>query len=82
MERRHKVDEIHLKIDNLIPFVNETSMGFVIQWTSDIGLGEYTVCKMSNSDEWIADSEYMDNNEDKDFIKKLMELFIEKLTMI
>lgn len=82
MERRHKVDEIHLKIDDLIPFVTEAAMGFVIQWTSDIGWGEYTVCKRSNSDEWIADSEYMDNNEDKDFIKKLMELFIEKLTMI
>ena len=80
--RKHDVNEINLKIENLIPFVNESARGFIIQWVSDIGWGEYTIFKMNESNEWIADSEYMDNNENKDFIKKLMELFIEKLTMI
>ena len=81
MSRRFGVDEIHLQIDDLIPFRNERDVGFIIQWYSDIGFGEYTVFKPNGSDEWIGDSEHMDNNEDKDFVKKLMELFIEKLTI-
>ena len=79
MGRRHKVDEIHLQIDDVIPFVNEQHSGFVIQWSSDIGFGEYQIYKSNYSDNWRGDSEYMDRNDDKDFIKELMKLFIEKL---
>lgn len=79
MGRRHKVDEIHLQIDDLVPFVNEKYMGFIIEWSSDIGFGEYTVYRTYDSEEWKAESEHMDNNEDKDFIKELMKLFIAKL---
>ena len=81
MSRKHKVDEIHLQIDNLIPFINERCVGFIIQWYSDIGFGEYTIYQPNGSNEWKADSEYMDKNEDKDFIKELMKLFIEKLSI-
>lgn len=80
--RKHDVNEINLKIEDLIPFVNEDFFGFVVEWTSNIGWGEYTIYKNKDSNQWFANSEYMDNNEDKDFIKKLMELFIEKLMMI
>lgn len=79
MARRHKVNEIHLEIIDLIPFSNDRSAGFIVQWDSDIGFGEYTVYKFKDSDVWRADAETMDNNEDKDFIKELMRLFIEKL---
>lgn len=79
MGRKHKVDEIHLQINELIPFRNERQVGFIIQWCSDIGFGEYTVYQPNDSKEWMADSEHMDKNEDKDFIKELMRLFIEQL---
>lgn len=79
MARKHNVNEIHLEITDLIPFVNEDHVGFIIEWTSDIGFGEYTIYKLSDSNDWIGDSECMDNNEDRDFIKELMKLFVEKL---
>ncbi len=82
MARKYKVDEIHLEITNVIPFINDRCEGFIIQWASDIGWGEYTVYKLNGTDVWVADAETMDNNEDKDFIKELMNLFIEKLQIL
>lgn len=82
MARRYKVDEIHLEITDLIPFTNERATGFIIQWCSDIGYGEYTIFKTAGTDMWVADSETMDRNEDKDFIKELMKLFIEQLQIL
>lgn len=79
MTRRHKVNEIHLEIIDLIPFSNDISVGFVVRWDSDIGFGEYTIYKSKNSDVWQADAETMDNNNDKAFIKELMAQFIDKL---
>ena len=79
MARKHKVDEINLRLVDVIPFINEGHSGFIIAWSSDIGYGEYTIYKPANSDKWHADSETMDSNEDKDFIKELMKLFVEDL---
>ena len=81
MTRKHKVDEIHLEIDNLIPFVNDKYTGFEIEWSSDIGFGVYTIYKHVDSDDWYGESEFMDSDDDKDFIKELMKLFIEKLNI-
>lgn len=81
MERKHNANDINLYIENFIPFINDKQSGFIIEWNSDIGFGEYTIYKSHNSDKWIADSECMDSNKDKDFINKLMSLFIEKLVI-
>ena len=81
MSRRHRVDEIHLRIDDLTTFKNEAGAGFVIQWSSDIGFGEYTVYRRNGSNKWSADSESMDSNEDKDFIGELMRLFVSELNI-
>ena len=82
MARRFAVDAINLEAYEFEPFVNEKYIGVVIRWDSDIGFGEYTIYKAIGSDEWHADSEHMDNNEDKDFLKELMKLFIEKLDIV
>ena len=82
MARRFSVDSINLDIFDVNPFVNERGSGVVISWDSDIGFGEYTIYKRVDSDKWCGDSEHMDNNEDKDFIKELMKLFIEKLDVV
>lgn len=79
MARKYKANEIHLEIIDVLPFLNGRHSGFIIEWTSDIGYGEYTIYKPIGSDEWYGDSEYMDDNEDKDFIKELMKLFVDKL---
>ena len=82
MARRFPVDSINLEVFDVNPFVNERGSGIVISWDSNIGFGEYTIYKRTGSDKWCGDSEHMDNNEDKDFIKELMKLFIEKLDIV
>ena len=79
MARRFEVDKINLDIHEVEPFINEKYVGFVFTWNSDIGFGEYTIYKAVGSDEWKADSEHMDTNEDRAFLKELLRLFIEKL---
>ena len=81
MARKYDVTNINLDAYDIEPFLNESYKGFVIKWNSDIGFGEYTIYRKINSDEWLADSEWMDNNNDRAFIEELMRLFIEKLTI-
>lgn len=82
--RKHNINEINLEITDMAPFDNEKYKGFIIQWDSDIGFGEYTIYqdKESNNSKWMAHSECMDSSDDKEFIEELMELFIEKLTIV
>lgn len=76
--RKHPVDTINLKIIGIHPFYpTDGNNGFVIEWDSDIGFGQYIIYITPNG--FIADSEHMDSNEDKDFIKELMRLFVEEL---
>jgi len=81
MARVLELDKINLDAYDIEPFINEQYAGFVIKWDSDIGFGEYTIYKQRGSDEWFADSEYMDSNSDKAFVSELMRLFIDKLTI-
>ena len=81
MARRFAADTINLDAYEFEPFANEKYTGVTIRWDSDIGFGEYTIYKAVDSDKWCAESEHIDNNEDKSFIKELMKLFIEKLNI-
>lgn len=82
MARRFEVDKINLDAYEIKPFVNEKYTGIVIKWDSDIGYGEYTIYKAVDSNKWLVDSEHMDNNEDKAFIKELLKQFVETLYVI
>ena len=82
MARRIEIDKINLDAYEIAPFVNDRFTGIVIRWDSDIGFGEYTIYKEVGSNEWHGDSEHMDNNEDKDFLRELIKLFIEKLDIV
>lgn len=89
MSRKHNVDEIDLKIENIevYPSLTYKDSGFVhdgcirIFWSSSIGFGQYDLWKDSKGN-WCGDSECMDSQEDKDFIKKLLSLLAEKLIII
>lgn len=81
MATKYDVTKINLSITSIEPFYNDSFNGFVIRWKSNIGFGEYTVYNVTGSDGWYADSEYMDTNTDKAFIKELMRLFVEHLTI-
>lgn len=57
---------------------NETDV-IIISWQGNIGWGEYTLYKEKGSDQWKGDSECMDRNEDKNFLKMLLEKFAESV---
>ncbi len=70
-------------INNFEPFCNEGYDGIVISWSkSGVGFGEYTIFRKTGADEWFADSECMDSNDDKSFIKELMDKFIDELKIV
>ena len=81
--RKHNVDEINLKIDA----IEVDSGDITIYWSSDIGFGQYSICGRMVKDhpektEWVAMSEYMDNNADKAFGEKLLKLWMEQIKII
>jgi hypothetical protein len=86
MARRHDVNNINLEIDDIEIFPPYTTRESIfihdgcmrISWSSTIGFGTYDLYK-DQKGKWHGDSECMDNNDDKDFIKKLLELLVEKL---
>ena len=79
MKRVIKSDEIHLAVDGVEAFSNDRFHGFVIAWSSDVGFGEYTVYRKKDSQEWLGDSEHMDCGNNKEFLKELLRLFVEKI---
>lgn len=80
--RKHNVNEINLKIEEVIPFCNTETSGVYFGWTSNIGYGEYVIRREHGSDKWVAKSEHMDSNDDKDFLKKLLEKFVEEVEVV
>lgn len=81
MKRKHDITKINLDAYDIDVFSNANFTGFVIKWNSSIGFGEYTIYKRTGTNEWFADSEYMDSNADKAFVTELMSRFVEKLTI-
>lgn len=53
---------------------------FVLSWHSNIGFGEMTFIK--NKDQYEVETETMSTNENKEFIKLVLDKFIEKLNVI
>ena len=52
----------------------------VISWAANIGWGQYTLIEQEDGS-WTGDSEFMDDNDDKDFLKMLFDKFIEGVTV-
>lgn len=81
MARKHDVDKINLQINDMqvIQWKEDVYYGCIkIRWNSNIGFGEYTI-RIKDDGSIEGDSECMDSNMDKAFIKKLMELLVEKM---
>ena len=70
--------DFHLyKLD--YPFVNKKHCGFILEWSGNIGFGEYIIyLDAKNDEEWYGDSECMDKSDDKWFLELLMKDFINK----
>ncbi len=53
--RKYNPSEINLKVESMQAFQNDNGSGLVIEWSSKIGFGEYTLFKPCGSDKWYAD---------------------------
>lgn len=81
MDRKHDPESINLKIEGMKIFQWKEDCYYgaiVIQWGSDVGFGEYTV-RIKEDGSIEGDPETMDSNDDKRFLKKLLELLLEKV---
>ncbi len=81
--RKHDVNAINLSVYDVAPICG----GIIIRWTSDLGFGEYTIYTSDLKAEegekrWVAMSECMDRGEDKEFGKKLLELWMEQIQIV
>ena len=63
-------------------FNNEKYEGFKLNWDSNIGFGEMTFSKSKGEEVWEVQTECMSDNEDKEFIKLVLDKFIQKLNVI
>ena len=80
MAKNIDVNNIHLEIEGIEFFCNNRRDGMIINWSSDIGFGEYKVY-ITSEGELKADAETMDGGDDKAFGRKLMELLMDKITI-
>ena len=80
--RRTPVSEHELKLDKIGTFANSRYLGVVFEWSGNIGWGQYTIYREHYSDEWIAESEGMDEGEDKDFLRELLKQFADKIKVV
>ena len=54
----------------------------VIDWSSNIGWGQYTLYKNQDEQVWKGESETMDSNEKKEFLQILLNKFIESVEVV
>lgn len=73
MSRKNNVDEINLEVRNII---THSSGGIRIEWNSDLGFGQYDL--QIRDGRLVADSECMDQGEDKEFLRKLLSIIADK----
>lgn len=93
--RKHDVDSINLQIDD-VKFMGKGVYhkgGMVIYWSSKIGFGTLEIIKRKSNDKegskdseneliLTANTEGMDAQDDKAFTSKLLNLLVEKLTIV
>lgn len=75
---KDKVSINNVELSNC--FKNEKYEGFILSWDSNIGFGEMTFLKQDNKT--VVETECMSSNKDKEFIKLVLEKFIENLEVV
>lgn len=80
--RTYDLKEINLKVDKVDVGVFDDFSSITISWSSDsLGIGTYSFHKERGSDEWIADSEHMDDKTDREFGETLLKIWLSQCTM-
>lgn len=83
MERKHNVNEINLEIDKINFWGNGrlSDGGIRFSWSADIGIGQVDIVKANNGSIQIF-SEGMDEDDNKEFTKKLVSLLLEQAKVV
>ena len=73
-------DKVNIEVVDVQPFENEQWKGIKFIWSGNIGFGEYEIYQnVKNPNGWKAQSECMDTTEDKWFLNKIINNFIEQI---
>ena len=70
-----KTDFNTLQIDDITIHSFDGNVHIVIDWSANVGFGQYTVNYNAKTKKWIGLSECMDRGEDKDFLRTLLGKF-------
>lgn len=96
MTRKHSVESMNLKIDN-VDFLSENEYnkgGMRIYWSGSIGYGTLDIVKRAGNNGYgfLEDSheemvlegytERMDSNDDKEFIRKILSLIADFVNIV
>lgn len=68
---KHEIAD--LEITDIGPYSNAKFDGIEILWRANIGWGQCTFFKAKGDDQWNVDTESMSDNEDKTFLKMLLD---------
>lgn len=70
---KHEVKD--LSVENVSAYDNETASGVCIEWCANIGWGQCHIYRLKSAgeNEWQCDTESMSSNEDKTFLKMLLD---------
>lgn len=78
------MDKILFELDSteITPFSNKEYEGIEIKWDSNRGFGTYFIYRAKGTSNWIADSEHMDSNENKNFLRMLLQKFADEVEVV
>lgn len=68
---KHEITDLEITAIN--PYINPSFEGVSIYWAANIGFGECNFFKARGDATWHVDTESMSDNEDKTFLKMLLE---------
>ena len=77
---KHEITE--LEITEIKPYSNPPFDGMSIYCTANIGFGECQFYKAKGDDTWNVDTESMCSNEDKTFLKMLLDKMAEMVEVM
>ena len=69
----------NLQIDEVNCFENSRGNGVIFSWSANIGFGELTIYQGNNDSKWKADVECMCNNDDKEFIRMVLNKWVDEM---
>lgn len=69
----------NLQIDEVNCFENIRGKVVNISWSANIGFGELTLYQQSEDGKWKAHTECMCNNDDKEFIRMVLNKWVDEM---